>query len=29
MKTQRAILLLDDGRVFRGKSLGYIGETIG
>ena len=29
MKTQRAILLLDDGRVFRGKSLGYKGETIG
>ena len=29
MKKNSAILLLDDGRKFIGKSLGFIGETIG
>ena len=29
MKNNSAILLLDDGRKFIGKSLGFIGETIG
>ena len=29
MNNTKAILLLDDGRVFKGKSFGHNGETIG